>query len=92
MAAGPIRGLTKMAVGGDIREAAPAGAASRYAPPTAIVVLVFWTAAASDWQDKGCTMTQGYGFAIGHGGWPDEHEGCEDEYGDPTYTAEYGRW
>jgi hypothetical protein len=56
-----------------------------------IIVVIFWTAAASDWESKGCTMTLGYGYAIQHGGWPDEHEGCEDKYDDPHYTDEYRR-
>lgn len=55
-----------------------------------LIALMVWTFAASDWQAKGCTMPQGYGFVILHGGWPDEHEGCEDGYGDhPEYTSDY---
>lgn len=57
-----------------------------------LIAVLVWTFAASDWSDKGCTMPQGYGFVITHGGWPDEHEGCEDEPGGPVYTDEYGRW
>jgi hypothetical protein len=58
----------------------------------ALTLVIVWTAAAGDWQDKDCTLPQGYGFVILHGGWPDEHEGCEDEPGGPVYTSEYGRW
>jgi len=56
----------------------------------ALIILMIWTFAAGDWEDKGCTKTQGYGFVLSHGGWPDEHEGCEDGYGDhPRYTSNY---
>lgn len=54
-----------------------------------LIALLIWTAAAADWQDKGCGMVQGYGFVILHGGWPDEHEGCEDGPVHPTYTSDY---
>lgn len=56
----------------------------------ALVILLVWTFAAGDWQDKGCTTPQGYGFVISHGGWPDEHEGCEEGYdGRSRYTHDY---
>jgi hypothetical protein len=55
-----------------------------------LIVLLFWTFAAGDWKDKGCTMPQGYGFVLTHGGWPDDHEGCEDGNGKhPEYTSNY---
>lgn len=54
-----------------------------------LIVLLVWTFAAGDWEDKGCTKAQGYGFVIMHGGWPDEHEGCEERLDRTTYTADY---
>jgi hypothetical protein len=56
----------------------------------ALIVLLFWTFIAGDWKDKGCTMPQGYGYALTHGGWPDEHEGCETGPDDRSrYTSNY---
>jgi hypothetical protein len=56
----------------------------------AFVVLLFWSFAAGDWEKKGCTLPQGYGFVLMHGGWPEPDEGCEIGYGDhPEYTTEY---
>lgn len=54
-----------------------------------IVILIAWTGAASEWNDKGCGMMQGYGYVISHGGGPDRNEGCEEYFGDVSYTDDY---
>ncbi|MFI1889831.1 hypothetical protein [Streptomyces jumonjinensis] len=57
-----------------------------------LLLAIPWTGAAGEWQDKGCTSSQGYGYFLIHGGWPDENEGCEDEPDGPVFTDEYGEW
>lgn len=54
-----------------------------------IVVFIAWSGAAGEWDDKECSLGQGYMFTITHGGGPDEHEGCEESYGNNTYTDDY---
>ncbi|MBT2508830.1 hypothetical protein J7I98_23670 [Streptomyces sp. ISL-98] len=57
-----------------------------------VVILIAWTGAAGEWDNRECSLGQGYVFVIAHGGGPDEHEGCEDEPGGAVYTDEYGSW
>ena len=54
-----------------------------------VVLLLVWTMMANSWADKGCTLPQGYGFVISHGGTPDRDQGCESEPGGPEYTDQY---
>jgi hypothetical protein len=51
-----------------------------------LILLVAWTLAAQQWQDKDCGAGQSYGLVISHFGTPDHYQGC-DEYGD--FTDDY---
>ncbi|MET9517429.1 hypothetical protein [Streptomyces sp. NPDC002994] len=54
-----------------------------------IIVLFAWSGAASEWDGKDCSLSQGYMFTITHGGGPDQHEGCEESFGGNAYTDDY---
>lgn len=53
-----------------------------------LVLLIVWTVMAGQWDDKGCSLPQGYFLTVTHGS-PDHDEGCEDEPGGPEYTDQY---
>lgn len=53
-----------------------------------LVALIAWTAMAGQWDDKGCSLPQGYALVVQHGT-PDRNEGCEDEPSGPVYTDDY---
>ncbi len=54
-----------------------------------LLLLIVWSLAASQWQDKDCGTAQSYGLVVSHFGTPGHFEGCESEPGGPAYTDDY---